>query len=54
MSTWSKTVIKIYTETPLNAIPINEIEGVIAGSGCFDALGLSRTQFMKKCKFGTK
>jgi hypothetical protein len=36
-----------------------EIEGVNAGSDCFDvlgrpALGLSGTQFMKKSKFGTK
>jgi hypothetical protein len=36
-----------------------EIEGVNAGSDCFDVLvrptlGLSETQFMKKSKFGTK
>jgi hypothetical protein len=36
-----------------------EIEGVNAGSGCFDVLdrltlGLSGTQFMKKSKFGAK
>jgi hypothetical protein len=36
-----------------------EIEGVKAGSGCFDVLGrknlgLSGTQFMKKLKFWTK
>jgi hypothetical protein len=36
-----------------------EIEGVNAGSACFDVLGrlilrLSGIQFMKKSKFGTK
>jgi hypothetical protein len=36
-----------------------EIEGVNAGSDCFDVLGrlilgISGTQFMKKSKFGTK
>jgi hypothetical protein len=45
-----------FSQTPL-VFP--EIEGVNAGSDCFDvlgrpALGLSGTQFMKKSKLGTK
>jgi hypothetical protein len=45
-----------FSRSPL-AFP--EIEGVNAGSDCFDVLGrlnlgLSGTQFMKKSKFGTK
>jgi hypothetical protein len=50
---------KYHSQFSPSPLVFPEIEGVNAGSDCFDVLGrptlgLSGTQFMKKSKFGTK